>query len=323
MNKEKEIPYFRMVVGLPGSGKSTFIQEMVNGSSNDLVHIHSSDSIRRELLGDVNDQSSNSLVFDTLHKRVKDDLKNGISCWYDATNIHKKYRKAFLESLKNIDCKKECCFIATPIEECIKRDKERDRVVGEDVINRMYQNIDIPARREGWDNVFLCYENGYRGYYSTEALFRDLKKIPQNNPHHTLTIGNHCIKAYEEMGKICEREKWLSREDKDILSVAAFLHDIGKEKTATYYNKKGEKTDMCHYYNHEKVGAYDSLFLDIWEGNADYGYFILKVADLIQLHMKLYSNPESEKYKRKLENRLGEKQYNLLVLLNEADKSAK
>lgn len=323
MDKENTIPYFRMVIGLPGSGKSTFIQEMTNGSSNDLVHIHSSDSIRRELLGDVNDQSSNSLVFDTLHKRVKDDLKNGISCWYDATNIHKKYRKAFLDSLKSIDCMKECYLIASPIEECIERDKKRDRSVGEEVINKMYKNIDIPAKREGWDNMYLCYGNDCRAYYSTEALFRDLKTIPQNNPHHTLTIGNHCIKAYEVMEEICKREEWLSREDKDILSVAAFLHDIGKEKTATYYNRKGEKTNICHYYGHEKVGAYDSLFLDIWEGNTDIGYFIFKVADLIQLHMKLYSNPESEKYKKRLRNKLGEKEYKLLVLLNEADMSAK
>lgn len=323
MDKENTIPYFRMVIGLPGSGKSTFIQEMTNGSSNDLVHIHSSDSIRRELLGDINDQSSNSLVFDTLHKRVKDDLKNGISCWYDATNIHKKYRKAFLDSLKGIDCMKECYLIASPIEECIERDKKRDRSVGEEVINKMYKNIDIPAKREGWDNMYLCYGSDCRAYYSTEALFRDLKTIPQNNPHHTLTIGNHCIKAYEVMEEICKREEWLSREDKDILSVAAFLHDIGKEKTATYYNRKGEKTDICHYYGHEKVGAYDSLFLDIWEGNTDIGYFIFKVADLIQLHMKLYSNPESEKYKKRLRNKLGEKEYKLLVLLNEADMSAK
>ena len=64
--KEKFTPSFIMVVGLPGSGKSTFIEDFID---EDNAHIHSSDSIRKELLGDVNDQTSNSLVFETLHNR--------------------------------------------------------------------------------------------------------------------------------------------------------------------------------------------------------------------------------------------------------------
>lgn len=319
----KKIPRFCMVVGLPGSGKSSFIEDVLCKQGIDIKYVHSSDSIRQELFNDINNQDNNNLVFETLHTRIKEDLKNGNSCVYDATNIHEKYRRAFLQELKNIPCKKECYIIATPYEICLERDKQRDRTVGEEVIKRMYKTFNIPTDREGWDGIYLCYSNGARDYYSCAELFDRLKKIQQNNPHHTLTIGDHCMKAYEIAKEICKRETWITDHQRAVLLTSAMFHDIGKEKTATFINMKGEKTDICHYYGHENVGAYDSLFLDLWKDETEENDFILSVADMIQLHMKLYSNPESEKYKRKLQNRIGEEKYKLLTLLQEADMSAK
>lgn len=317
--KERKKPDFIMVVGLPGSGKSSFLKDMFSGKN---FHIHSSDSIRKELLGNENDQTSNSLIFDTLHNRVKEDLRNGISCCYDATNISEKYRKAFLQEIKKIPCEKKCYIIATPFEECVKRDSKRERKVGKAVIESMYKRFNIPTKREGWDRIFICYSDNSRGIYSVQEIFKRLKKIEQHNPHHNLTIGDHCMKTYENMREIIKREEGLSESQKAILLIVAMFHDIGKEKTATFFNMKGEETDICHFYGHENVGAYDSLFLDLWkeEINND---FILEVADLIQLHMKLYSNPDSEKYKKKLKNKLGETRIYMLNLIQEADKNGK
>ena len=59
---------FFMMVGLPGSGKSTFARNVLSASPGAVVH--SSDEIRRELLGDKNDQTQQALVFSTLHERV-------------------------------------------------------------------------------------------------------------------------------------------------------------------------------------------------------------------------------------------------------------
>ena len=76
-----------MLVGLPGSGKSTYAGKLKKEG----VIIHSSDRVREEL-GDVNDQSKNEEVFRILHKRIKDDLKSGKSVAYDATNLNRKRR---------------------------------------------------------------------------------------------------------------------------------------------------------------------------------------------------------------------------------------
>lgn len=272
------------------------------------------------MLENENDQSNNSLVFDTLHERVKTDLKNGVSCCYDAVNQNSKRRRAFLQELKNIPCKKDCYIIATPFEACVTNDSFRDRTVGKQVIEKFYRSFNIPTKREGWDNIYLIYNLGYRGYYGSELELDVLSCIEQHNPHHTLTIGDHC-KLCAENVKNDQRFKDLSCSDRDILECAALFHDIGKQFTATFENKKGEITDICHYYDHENVGAYRSLFLD--EMTEFTKEQILNIADLIQLHMKLYSNPESEKYKAKLKRQLGDNTYKMLEILHDADKSAK
>lgn len=85
---------FFMMVGLPGSGKSTFARNVLSASPGAVVH--SSDEIRRELLGDKNDQTQQALVFSTLHERVFSDLRAGKNVVYDATNINYKQRKQFV-----------------------------------------------------------------------------------------------------------------------------------------------------------------------------------------------------------------------------------
>ena len=91
---------FVMMCGLPGSGKSTYADELARKEG---FIVHSSDKIREEL-GDVNDQSKNEQVFTILHKRIKDDLRSEKNVIYDATNINRKRRVAFLRELKHILC---------------------------------------------------------------------------------------------------------------------------------------------------------------------------------------------------------------------------
>ena len=134
-------PKIFVMVGLPGSGKSYKAKELVEQYD---ANIHSSDAIREELTGDINNQDINDLVFKTLHNRIKEDLRNGKNCIYDACNISYKRRMAFLQELKNIPCEKYCVLMVTPYEECLNNNNNRDRVVPNGVIERMYRTFDIP-----------------------------------------------------------------------------------------------------------------------------------------------------------------------------------
>ena len=302
-------PNFTMLVGLPGSGKSFKAQEF---SQEYNATIFSSDALREELFNDVNHQADNTTLFNELHKRIKDCLKNGNNAIYDATNINYKQRMAFLAELKNIPCEKICVLMATPYEECIKRNAERERKVPEKVITRMYRQFDIPWYYEGWDRIEIEYGEYENCFGWSWDWIEKVDAYNQHNSHHNLTLGEHCRQAL----------RYIDRQAKPIvmsseLRRAALLHDCGKVFTKTFINSKGEVTEQAHYYNHERCGSYDSLFYEIACSS-------LYVAVLIRWHMQPYfwEKDNNEKSHNKYKKLWGEELYNDIMLLHEADKLA-
>lgn len=87
-----------MMVGLPGSGKSTYTKEL----SKDLdAIICSSDTIRKELCGDINSQDKNEEVFKILHNRIKENLKNGKSVIYSSPFLYQTPSRMFRRQPKH------------------------------------------------------------------------------------------------------------------------------------------------------------------------------------------------------------------------------
>ena len=294
-----------MVIGLVASGKS-FVAKQLALKENAVIH--SSDKLRIELFGDVNEVDKNGEVFQELHKRIKDDLKKGKNVIYDATNISNKRRKTFLDELKKIDCIKECYLVATPYEKCLEQNRKRERKVPEWVIDRMYKSIFIP-QFQGFDAINIIWNTeGYN--FDTNLLFNGengLNKIDQHNPHHTLTIGKHCLKCFQ----ICEELL-----DDFELNMAAMYHDIGKRFCKAFKNSKGEDTETAHYYQHHLVSAYDSLFIFNQQGFEQ--ETILLITNYIQWHMQPFFI-KTDKAKRKFINLVGQEFYDKLLILHEAD----
>lgn len=149
------IPVFAMVVGLPGSGKSYFVDHYFTKN----LHIHSSDKIREEILNDVNNQKYNKKVFNVLYHRVYTDLSQGVSCIDDATNLERANRLSLLADIAEIECIKNVYVMTTDIETCFARNNLRDRNVPESVILKMAIKFQIPDYTEGWTNIYLVDEN--------------------------------------------------------------------------------------------------------------------------------------------------------------------
>ena len=308
-----KIPRLFYTVGLPGSSKSTWLE-----SNKEKLHIniHSSDSIREEM-GDINDQTRNELVFSTLHKRVKEDLLNGKNVAYDATNLKRKNRLAFMREIQNIPCEKICVLFCTPYEICLKNNANRERKVPENVIERMYLNYEAPWYSDGFDEIQIVWWN----YEKDDMEFdykSDLKKwcnIEHNNPNHKNSIGNHMIKAYEYM---CDKT------DNFLLKVAASMHDCGKIYTKKFIDSKGNPCDTAHFYQHHCCGSYDSLFYLKNMFNEEWMQFkiddILYISLLIGLHMKPFlSWDKSDKAKEKDKKIFGDDIINHVEILHEAD----
>ena len=134
-------------IGIPGSGKSTWINKLRAEGRNVLVV--SPDAIRAEL-SDVSDQSNNELVFKLAHERAATGIRRGKLVVFDATNTMQEGpfgRKALIEKLKEMSGKEFTTYyemfdvdpviVKERIEKDIASGKNRARVP-EHVIDRMH-----------------------------------------------------------------------------------------------------------------------------------------------------------------------------------------
>ena len=291
------------MVGLVASGKSTKAKELSYAYN---AEIFSSDTLREEMFGDINDQEHNQELFVELHKCIKNCLRSGMSAICDATNLSYKKRMAFLAELKSIPCEKICVVMATPYEECLRRNSERERKVPEHVIKRMYHNFNIPYWYEGWDDIQIEY-GVFKGYYGKpKNWYENYKDYNQHNSHHKLTLGDHCLVSaihLNDIGSVA-------------LFCAAYIHDCGKPETATFTNSKGEPTTECHYYNHQYVSGYKALLFDYSNQ--------LDIAIVVMWHMQPYfwEKSNNEKLHNKYRKLWGESLYQDIMQLHTADKMA-
>lgn len=311
----QEIPTLYMTIGLPASGKTTYAYRLAMETNAVVVD---SDEYRKDLFGDEEHQGDNKKLFEHLHRVVKQCLRAGKNVVYSATNLSSKRRRAFLNELTKIPCEKKCIIMATPFEHCVHNNYNRERQVPIDAMWRMYKSFQTPAMFEGWDSIEIKYwENSKRSVNAIKML-NSLYDFDQDNPHHTLSLGEHMRRTMAYM-----QSNWNDGDVPLDLYYASSLHDIGKTERRTYVDYKGRRCQYARYYNHENVGAYDVLFLDFCSKQTD--ELTLAVSLLINLHMKMYDfadvdNPQKLHDKhRKL---WGSELYNKLVKLHEADVNA-
>lgn len=142
-----------ILVGPPGSGKSFFAKEITDHINNYIIV--SPDKIRKELFGDASIQSGNTEVFDKVYSDICTYLDQGYNVIYDATNCRTLHRNKVVNGCKDHTYRIICLISSTSLGDCLKRNESRDRVVPEDVIERMYLNLrkHPPTIFEGYDLI--------------------------------------------------------------------------------------------------------------------------------------------------------------------------
>jgi predicted kinase len=288
-----------MTIGLPGAGKDYYVKHLLDSC----IHI-ASDDIRAEVFGDVNDQTHNSEVFQIMFKRTVEALKSGKDVVYNATNLSRKRRMAFLRSIAHVkDVRKVALVFNTPYEVCLERNAKRDRHVPEGVIFDMLKRFDLPDVAEGFDEV------AYVGEPDTseklyEKFVQPILELSHDNPHHDYSVGRHMNEAYQKAYTLTT--------DASVLEAAAY-HDIGKAMTKAFYDARGNKTEIAHFYNHENVGSY----LYISHVNMQDVQHI--TALLIAHHMDHY---KGEAYVKKMAELYGEEFMEKLEQVHKCDEAA-
>lgn len=138
-----------VLVGLPGSGKSSYLARMgVTGLS--------SDGIRLLLADDERDQSIHERVFQTMRYLLRQRLAIGREVTYiDATNLRPEERRPYVGIGKSYGCELEAVFFDVPLDVCRARNAARHRVVPEEALVKMAAKLAPPTTAEGFDRVVV------------------------------------------------------------------------------------------------------------------------------------------------------------------------
>jgi len=145
-------------VGIPGSGKSTFLEKIKDQFL--IFGYICPDQIREELTGNVSDQSKNKEVWELAYSRLEKLLmdNNNITVLFDATQADKKQRIDCIQKCKNFGADYiEGIYFNVSLEIAKQRNSERERRVPEFVLERMLKLLEEnpPKIEDGFNSLIL------------------------------------------------------------------------------------------------------------------------------------------------------------------------
>lgn len=149
-----------LLIGLPGSGKSTLVRSLCSRYPG-LVAI-STDGIREQLFGHEAIQGPWGLIWQELEgqlRRAVGDIRQqrAIAALYDATNVERRQRREAINLGRSVGFTWIVgVWLDTPLDVCLVRNQQRDRQVPEAIIERMQRKLmgAPPTLADGLDELW-------------------------------------------------------------------------------------------------------------------------------------------------------------------------
>ena len=131
-----------IMCGMPGSGKTTLSKQLA--LEHDAI-LYCYDTFQ-------NTNYINS--YEAMYSVISETLMTGKSVVYDDLNIVVSIRSTILKALSNVHCRKVLHVMLTPLEECLKRCRNRSRYyVPSSAIEYYMKRYEEPTLSEGWDEI--------------------------------------------------------------------------------------------------------------------------------------------------------------------------
>jgi len=143
-----------ITVGLPGSGKSTYVKNFIKDKD---IEYLSSDSLRVVYGKSEEDQTVTPLVFGHIKRKVDEFLKDGKNVLVDATSVNRKERSDYINTAKKYGAKVVAIVFKMDRQGLIDRNKKRGEQGGREVptfvIDKMLAKYEEPSYSEGIDVI--------------------------------------------------------------------------------------------------------------------------------------------------------------------------
>lgn len=138
-----------LLVGVPGSGKTTLAQRLLEKGYMSL----NADSIRQELWGDPGDQREPEKVFELFYQRLEEALAEGKDIVIDNTNINTKHRSPILQrAIKAGYQDIQLWILDVPLQVCLDQNRLRARAVPDEIVVNYFNTLQghgKPRKHEG------------------------------------------------------------------------------------------------------------------------------------------------------------------------------
>ena len=150
--------------GVPGSGKSTFLNE-IKGEDEIIV---SRDEIRFSLLKPGEDYFAHEHeVYIKFLRAITNNIREGRNVYADATHLNEKSRYTLLKQLYNRGCypyEINAIYFNVPLKTCLERNRLREGTpafVPEAQLEKMFASFIPPKKGECFKNIWMVDEDGY------------------------------------------------------------------------------------------------------------------------------------------------------------------
>ena len=134
-----------ILCGAPASGKSTWGKKFALENNVEYV---STDEIRGKIGKDESDQSVSAQAFGVARRKISDALHAGKSAMIDATSVNRKSRRDWINMGRGAGAFIIAVAFEVPKDELYRRDAQRSRHVGPDIINRFVDKYERPTTQE-------------------------------------------------------------------------------------------------------------------------------------------------------------------------------